>query len=141
MLTPSIHRTRQKGIPRGESRTLGRWYKGGGASSMSRPAEVMLTKKPAGRRKKLLGDENREGNANRAPNEAEIIVIAANAIEIGMIKGPGLVVFCLAGLPQIPDDVAIGIENADRRGVSDRYPFLAARCRTRWDRGTGDLKT
>ena len=94
---------------------------------MSCPAEVMLIKNRQPDAKRLLGDQHREGSANRTPNKAEIIVIAANAIEIGVIAGPSLVVFGAARLSQGSDDVAIGIENTNRRNVIDRDPFLAPR--------------
>ena len=64
--------------------------------------------------KKLLRDENGERAAHGASDNAQFVLAVIESIEIGVIAGPLFVRPSLPARLQSSNDIAVGIEHADR---------------------------
>ena len=83
-------------------------------------------KKPAARRERLLGDEDRKRGSDNAAQDAIFMPTFMKDIEIGVVASPSGVADGQSSVAQISNHVAIGIENADFRNGRRREAFLAA---------------
>ena len=67
--------------------------------------------------KQFLGDQNRERRADGAADDAGGFAGKRKFVEIGVIARPLVGGPCLAGTFEVADDIAIGIEDAERGNV------------------------
>src|SRR5581483_4060955 len=81
---------------------------------------------PATGSEQFLGQQNGVGRANRAADDAATAPRMLERVEIGVIAGPARQTLRATGRPQMPNDIAVGIEEADFG--NDAFPdaFLAA---------------
>ena len=75
--------------------------------------------------KQLLGNKDCERRANHAANNADDLAGELERVEFGMIARPRRERLCRSGLSQLPHQVAIGIQNADRRHLHSVQPLLS----------------
>jgi hypothetical protein len=75
----------------------------------------------------LFRDQDGKGRTDRAPDDADGLIRKNERIHPRVIAGPGLERLRLAGSPDVADDIAIGVEDADRRYLGCRKALLPPR--------------
>jgi hypothetical protein len=82
---------------------------------------------PAARGEELLGQQHREGGADRPADRADGVADSRRleAHQLRVVAGPAAVRARAAGLREMGDEVAVGVEQADRRHRLGRQPLLA----------------
>ena len=76
---------------------------------------------------KLFGDERCEGSANDAAHNSDTLSANLEGVELRVIARPLMERPCHFILAQMPNQVAIGIQNAHRRNVKRLQSLLAPR--------------
>src|SRR5947209_2238256 len=75
----------------------------------------------------LFRDQNGEGRTYSAADDTGGLTRERERIQPGVIAGPGLARLRVAGSPDVADDIAIGVEDADRGYIGRRKALLPPR--------------
>ena len=89
------------------------------------PGGSHADEEPASGREQLLRDQNGKRRADRTADQAHFDAACGEAVELGVIAGPAGIQTCASILCEVPDDVAIGVENAYPRNAHCPDPLLA----------------
>src|SRR5262249_27422414 len=79
---------------------------------------------PAAAREQLLRNQDRERRAHRAADDADGPPGKRERIEFRVVARPRQKWLCRARAPEVADNVAIGVEDADRRHIGRREALL-----------------
>src|SRR5262245_42831164 len=96
-----------------------------GRNDLARRCQAENQAAPAG--EQLLLHQHVEGRSHRAADDPRDLLAERQGVELRVIAGPSRERMRLPGATRAADDVAVGVEDADRRNVDGGEPLLPPR--------------